>query len=77
MNELAFCIAAQMHFSCMADLTNNDKLRHDIALDNVPKHQAFFKASLDLASTKTYLIWQFSIEGALMLGQLLEDVLLS
>ena len=77
MNELVSCIAVQMHFSCMVDLVNNDKLRPDIALDNVPKHQAFFKASLDLTSTKTYLIWQFNIEDVLMLGQLLEDVLLS
>ena len=77
MNELVFCIAAQMHFSCMVDLANNDKLRHDIALGNILKHQAFFEASLDLTSTKTYLILQFNIEDALMLDQLLEDVLLS
>lgn len=70
MNELAFCIAVQMRFSCMVDLANNDKLRLDIALDNVLKHQAFFKASLDLTSTQTYLVLQFSIEDALMLGQL-------
>ena len=70
MSELAFCTAVQMHFSCMVDLVNNDKLILDIALDNDQKHQAFFKASLDLTSTKTYLIWQFNIEDALMLGQL-------